>query len=238
MVPVEDRRALSGTTTAAAQRACRAMSTRDRGGAEETARTAYRVRQPSARRAATTSARACVAMSTTSVSQPGTNDAHAILERVERRSGHDNKSARDAPMRHRDAGELRRGNRAGDPLNDLEWDASLDQPNASSPPRPNTKESPPFSRTTRSPCPAHRSGSVGCRSAPSVRPRARLPTSISRACAATRARPPTPGRRAARHPPHEAAVPRAWSGDPDGPAPRRRATRSPPLMYGRCALVS
>ena len=56
-----------------------------------------------------------------------------------------------AAMGHRDAGQRRRGDRRADARNHLEGMPAAASASASSPPRPNTNGSPPFSRTTRRP---------------------------------------------------------------------------------------
>ena len=86
-------------------------------------------------------------MSSTSVwsGPPGTS-ASAVVP------GQDAEAARDAAVRHRDAGGGRDGDRAGHARHDLDLDARRrGTPRRSSPPRPNTYGSPPLSRTTIAP---------------------------------------------------------------------------------------
>ena len=92
----------------------------------------------------------------------------------------------ESAMRHRDAGVGGRGDAGGDAGHDLERDPVLAQASASSPPRPKTNGSPPFSRTTSRPASACSTSSAFVSSCGTCSPPPILPTSMSSAPARAR----------------------------------------------------
>ena len=144
------------------------------------------------------------------------------------------KPGRQTTVRHRDAGQRRRGDRGRDARHDLERHAGPRQAGASSPPRPSTNGSPALSRTTRWPRRRRVNHQVGYR---------RLGQGLSTGAprdrhvfggrGELRELLAAPARRTARGRRPAAAESRARSEAPDRPDRRRRARRTRAPTAGR-----